>query len=437
MKNFIAILLTLSIVSGNVQGKQESACGKAIPDRDWAFLVYMVPGGSLDSWADKNMAAMAAGCISDKVTVCVNRHDDLTTSKRYVIQNGAALRVPGKTYAGDFGQDIIQSMQWMVKNYAAKNYGLICWGHGFGPLDPVQYDAATGDWLAEPDLGAPKNCMNGVCAVKSLKWPTRALLLHAPSQTYLSNAQLSSMLVSIKNDVLGGANLGILGADCCRCAALEIAYTARNAADVLIGSQNCELPDGWNYQDFLKNLSVNSGQGSNGVAQLIVSTYNDYYAARTELNSYTLSAINLAKIDAFVAALSQLVSICQDVASRNAGVADALAAARGAGLNMCDMPSYTDIGVLLKNFVAELKLRSDSVDAPIIGLLRSVLGNVQTRLVPCIIANATGSAFAVARGLSIYYPFSHIDTSYASNTFAQETNWVSFLERFYAPSTPA
>ncbi len=430
MKNFIAILLTLGMVSGNVLGKQEPVRGKAIPDRDWAFLVYMVPSGSLDSWADKNIAAMVAGCISDKVTVCVNRHDDLTTSKRYVIQNGAAQRVPGKTYAGDFAQDIVQAMQWMVKNYAAKNYGLICWGHGFGPLDPLPYDPALGDWIAEPDLGTPKNCMNGVCAVKSLVSPKRALLLHSPSQTYLSNAQLSTMLASIKDDVLGGAKLGILGTDCCRCAALEIAYAARDVADVLIGSQNCELPDGWNYTDFLMRLSADSNKDPVYVAQIIVGAYKDYCVPRTDLNSYTLSAINLTRLDSFVAVLQQFVTACQDAASRNAGVADALAAARGAGLNMCEMPSYTDFNVLLKNFVEQLNLRADSIDAAEICTLGSIIGLIRACFGRCIIANVTGDVFATAGGLSVYYPFSHIDTSYASNVFAQETNWVSFLNSF-------
>ena len=430
MKNLITILLTLSIVSGNVLGKQEPVRGKAIPDRDWAFLVYMVPSGSLDSWADKNMAAMAAGCISDKVTVCVNRQDDLTTSKRYVMQNGVAQSVAGSAYAGDFAQDVVQAMQWMVQNYTAKNYGLICWGHGFGPLSPMQYDAAINDWIAEPDLGIPKSCMNGVCAVKSLIPPTRALLLHFPSQTYLSNAQLSTMLASIQNDVLGGAKLGIVGTDCCRCAALEIAYAARNAADVLIGSQNCELPDGWNYKDFLANLSRDSAQTSADVARLILSTYKSYYDARTELNSYTLSAINLSRLDGFVDALQQLVAACQDVAARSVVAGDAIVAARNAGLNMCEMPSYTDMNLFLKNLQAELIARVSSIDGGDSCLLQSLIGLVRAKLTRCIVGSVTGSAFAAARGLSVYYPFSHIDTTYASNTFAQETNWVSFLNSF-------
>ncbi|MBY0353830.1 hypothetical protein K2W90_05700 [Candidatus Babeliales bacterium] len=44
-----------------------------------------------------------------------------------------------------------------------------------------------------------------------------------------------------------------------------------------------------------------------------------------------------------------------------------------------------------------------------------------------VIANVTGSSISRARGLSIYFPYNHVESSYPYTRFAQESLWLNFL----------
>ena len=45
-----------------------------------------------------------------------------------------------------------------------------------------------------------------------------------------------------------------------------------------------------------------------------------------------------------------------------------------------------------------------------------------------VIANVAGKKLATARGLSIYFPYGRVDSSYVKTEFAKNSTWVRFIE---------
>jgi len=60
------------------------------------------------------------------------------------------------------------------------------------------------------------------------------------------------------------------------------------------------------------------------------------------------------------------------------------------------------------------------------------LNGVQTQLQQCIIANARGSKFKHACGLSIYMPVRAIDPTYPQLIWSHKTHWYPFLRQLFS-----
>ena len=131
--------------------------------------------------------------------------------------------------------------------HPATHYGLVLWDHGSGPLYGLCYDELADDML------------------------------------YLS--ELNS---AIKN---AGVHFDWIGFDCCLMGSAEVAYTLRDYADYMIGSEESESGLGWTYTDFLTKWAKKPDMDVPTLAKYIIDDMvatNKMYRCEATLACYDL-----------------------------------------------------------------------------------------------------------------------------------------------------
>ncbi|KKQ48565.1 MAG: Peptidase C11 clostripain [candidate division TM6 bacterium GW2011_GWF2_38_10] len=403
---------------------------------DWTFAVYMEAGlADMHHWALKNMNDMALACFdAEKLHVVSQIHIEKDQAFRYAIQNEAIKPVEITTLDKDCSKNIVDFMKWTVQKYPAKHYGLILWNHGFGILDPSFHPESqdpSSAWDVEPDEPCHE-CSGGVCPLKSHSCKEIGHDTHKGAlfdgESYMNNAQMIKAFKTIKKDVLAGEKLDILGTDCCRMAMIEIAYQVKEYARFLVGSQNCELIDGWNYKGFFECFKQKSLSPLEAVRS-IVGAYSDYYEKVSIQNTYTLSALDLEQVDALVANLNEIVLLSQKLMVEKESIFKrVLLNAREHSPHMCTSSYYRDLGTIYVNLLQELDACDEHVFNPgIIEDLKNTLVQGLALIKSFVAANLVGSAVTSFQGVSIYFPRNRIDASYVATVFGQETLWLSLL----------
>lgn len=420
---------------------------------DWTFAIYMEAGTSdMHYWIHKNMNAMTqAQTDYKKLNIVVQVHLESSEAWRYVIRNGAIKPATINTLDNDCGKNVVDFMRWAVKNYPAKHYGLIAWGNGFGILDPCHRPTSTDlfPWDVEPDEPLHE-CVGGVCPIKKIKLypdthardhrhesrtlPRRGFMF-TEAKTFINNATMITTLKTIKETILKGKKLDILGTDCCKMAMLEVGYQLKNFVHFLVGSQNCELKDGWNYKDLFS--SFNKPMDATAAAQAIVKTYEDYYAQHTIQNTYTIAALDLSHVDQLVTNLNEVVALSKKLFDENKAIfTDLVIKARANSPSMCQASYYLDMAAVYANLVTELnKPEAEVLNAETVAALKIVLMQGQELITKLITAKALGSAVQNMHGMSFYFPRNRIEASYIATPFAQETTWLSFLQEIVTTPT--
>lgn len=418
------IFLVLLIVFCSTQIRAKQA--------NWTFLVYMDASeedGHLSKWGLKNINDMAAVGSNEHINVLAQLHTHENVSWRYHIEKGIIKQCETVHIKGDCVQEVTDSMRWAVTNYPAKNYALILWDHGFGILDPKPAEKTSDGflWAAEPDL-YPEDCTSGMCPVKTYPMPFRGMLFHGPTQTYMTNQKMVATLKTIKDDVLNGNKLEIFGADVCKMAMLEVGYQIKDYANVLIGSQNCELADGWNYDGFLK-AAATSPLSTHQLSTIIVDSYH-YLESKAEQKVYTLSAIDLTSLDPLLENLETIIAACNACALHDPfNFKELVYAARHRCVTICHAPYYTDLHSFYEELENELETQTRmTIPTNKKEALLKALARGKQLVVNAVIANCAGENIPRARGISIYFPYQHVDSSYNKTMFAHETSWMTFLE---------
>lgn len=416
---------------------------------DWTFAIYMEAGTpDMHFWIHKNMNDMAfAKADRKKVNIVTQVHFEKDQSWRYLVCKDAIKPIESSLVSSDGGQNVVDFMKWTVKKYPAHHYGLILWGHGFGVLDPSYRPTMTDPFAFDVDPDEPGlECHGGVCPLKTGDFFTDDHQLHRihhdalPAhdvrgfmfndvQAFINNAMMVSMLKSIKETVLKGKKLEILGTDCCKMAMLEIGYQAKDFANYLVGSQNCELKDGWNYKDFFGFFN-GEAKSDFEVVQAIVKSYGVYYEKNTVQNTYSLSALDLNKFDQLAANLHEVTAVGKKMLDENKPVFKAaVLRAREICPRMCQASFYLDLWSVYANLREELdKPECAVLNADAVATLKQLLTQGLLLIEASVVANTTGTAVSDLHGISVYFPRNRIDESYLITPFAQETAWLSFLQ---------
>ncbi len=428
---FLVIYYLLTGLNTNLLHAQltpiTSATFSPDPGPEWSILLYADPTTDILGAVLKNIHDLLPASSNQNVKIFVQLRayldestgsDNRYTCWRYKIENHSLVLVDQIKLTGDYSQDLTNATNWAFGQTNAKHHVLILSGHGFGPLEP-SWNERQHEWELEYDeamlTGCPMRLKNN--RLKNLK-TVRGLLVNNLELKYLDNQNLVSAVKNISQNL--HKTLDILILDMCMGAALEHAYEIAPFVDYVIGCQNCELVDGIDCRSLAQYLAENKPSPPELVKK-IVQDYQAYYQQISPQDIYTLAAIDCWKTIELTQKLNLLTSKLNLVLNQNSFLKEAIRNLRRDTVSFCLVPMYTDLYSILdklSNLLANNNLPELSNLA------------LQTRqlVIDSVIANATGSQMTDAHGLSIYFPYAHIDSSYYKIPFAQESNWLDFLD---------
>ncbi|MFH1644565.1 MAG: clostripain-related cysteine peptidase [bacterium] len=254
---------------------------------DWTLYVHMAADNNLSTYASMDLVdEMAKATLSERINVVAQC--DLPNhlgTYRYKIENNEVVTL--EVLASEMGQnpeqDLVSGMRWAAQNFPANHYAISLWGHGSGIIDPIRKI-------------------------------TRGILYDDTNDTYLNNQDMLSALIQIKNEVLGGKKIDVLGMDACLMADLEVGYQIKDCVNYFVASQQTEPAFGWDYCGFLTSASTAYLTPAQ-FATAIVNSYKVFYDEK-QTADYTQSVVDLTKIDLVEQKLNLIVdkwNQCEEV----------------------------------------------------------------------------------------------------------------------------
>lgn len=370
----------------------------------WTFLVYMAADNNLEPYAlmDFNELERVGSDANVSLVVQIDRSPEYdtsdgnwTTTRRYYITRDPDRARINSPLLFDLGEldmaspkTLADFVRWGTTNYPADHYVLILWNHGRG-------------------------------------WQTRTMADFEPKvkaihQDTTSGTEMS--LNDLSQALSGMPKMDIVAFDACLMAMIEVAYVVRNAAAMMVASEENVPVEGQPYERVISLLKTYPGMPPRQVSERLVATYVEYYATSVA-NPVTYSAIDLTKLEALSHSVNQLaVSVLGNLPQVREAVQLAQRKAQWYDHDYKMYDYYKDLfdfAQLLKEYTANQDV-AESAD------------NVMKSFRDVIIAEAhSGAEVANSHGISIYLPESGTCSSrYPNLEFAIDTSWDEMLRSY-------
>ena len=309
---------------------------------------------------------------------------DWTGVRRYLVQkdgdnsalSSQMLQDIGSVDMGDWHQ-LAEFGKWAKQNYPARHYMLIVWNHGSGwemkglDLMPVvkgiSYDDETGHGINPVDLAGALRAMGGV-------------------DIYASDACLMQMA--------------------------EVVYEMRDAATLVVGSEETEPGAGWGYDQFLSRVESNkAGLTPEVMAAAAVQGYKATYASTSQAT--TQSAVRTSGMAELRRQLDQWAELAmkEDKASVTAARDEALSF-EGAGSR-----DLTDFLQLVHG-----KTKSKALKTKTAQVMKQFYDKV------LLDNGTTGDKFKKAYGMGVYLPSWSFDDSYGKLAWSADGKWDELMQ---------
>jgi len=361
---------------------------------EWSVLVYMDGDCDLEYVAVGDINEMESvdlpddvyvTTLFDRITGYARTSPDWSDTRRGRIgYDGGSNRIAsrlssvGEKNMGNAGT-LSDYIAWATANYPAENYALIIWNHG-GGLDGACWDDSSGT-------------------------------------DHLTVAELTDAVAA------SNVHFDMIGFDVCFGAMAEQLYDLAPYADVIVGSEEVEPGDGWDYEAVLGALAADPQISARDLATVVVDSYGAFYGS-----SVTMSAIDTTAIPALATALDTFANAVANTATNNDWTVITSARREGAYFTYDE---YRDLG----NFMAEI-----ATNAPT-AAIRQAAQDVAAAVDNAVFANFTDSYYN-STGIAIYLPqpsFIYY-TNYTGEHFdlLAATAWDDFTQLLFArPSTGA
>lgn len=365
------------------------------PVKPWTIMVYINGKNNLEDMAFYNFFQMESVGSTSNVNVVVqlgrtsgSNHTSLdggwTGCRRYLIEqhvdtdtiSSPMLSSTAVCDMGDYN-DAIDFFAWAKSNYPAQHYMTILWDHGSGwwargPIRSrgIAFDDETGHNITTPQMG-----------------------LIMSSLTFVD----------------------IYGSDACMMQTAEVAYEIKDYVDYVVGSQENEPGEGYQYANFLAAVNA-SDLTPMAVASAAVQSYIDQYSDQAT-QSYAITS----QLSSLVTLLDVMAAALQNANEHS--VVDRAAA---------ETLVYGQYGTIyaerdLAAFADRVAIYTSS--APVRAAAQAVSAHVRSSLIPY---NRTkGSAYAKSYGMSIHLPDRYSMSGYADLAFAADSGWPDFLVWLY------
>jgi len=346
---------------------------------EWTIMVYMNGKNNLTGYTVKNLNEMESVGAPAGVNLVAEvgrgnfraaAGDNWNGIRRYQVVKDGDPRKLGSKMLQEFDADmgdwnhLADFGLWAKQNFPAKHYMLIVWNHGDGWRSRgISYDQATGRQISGVELGRALARMGGV-------------------DVYASDACLMQMA--------------------------EVIYELKGGAGVIVGSEQVEPAEGWDYSYFLKNLQ--RGQlTAESIGRAAVDAYSSNYGGARDT---TISAVRTARLSEFRA----LTDAWADAAMK----ADKKAV-RGA-LRFA-LSFETDTSRDMMDFMA---LAADGAGSP--ALTDATAKAAAFYRDNVLIASYAGAGMERAQGLAVNVPNFSFSSGYADLAWAKEGRWDDFVK---------
>ncbi len=442
---------------------------------EWTVLVYVQANNNLKKFAQRNFADMASIGSSENLNILMQSYfPQVNGTSRYkiekdkmVLDSHIQINSDGTT-----SNDLVDAMRWAVTKYPAKKYALILWNHGVGILDPIWGNKSpyqtTQKFYIEPALldASPRIQIDGLTvndmyvdtrqtltccqadvdlssaqeiekilketeiqAASDAKLETyliRGILFNEQSRNYMTNQALTSALQEIKTSILKNNKIDVLGMDACLMAMIEVGYQAKNFAHYLIASEEAELAHGWDYAALCGALNSKDCTPAQ-VAQGVVLAYEMLY--KNKIQFYTQSAIDLKCMDDLKKSVDEFVYNIKSCKNIDKTLTEQLIRR---ARNLClqfSATNYVDLHSYCSEFLNQIDVFKNNqiISKREFVNLKNSLIKTNKIIEQSVIANVSGKQFANAKGLSIYFPKSHVEQSYLQSDFGKSSAWANFI----------
>jgi hypothetical protein len=393
---------------------------------EWTILVFLNAKNNLEPFAFPNFQQMSSIGSTREVKLVVEMgrpkaHSSLlyggwSKTLRFLIEKGTlpneaeAVQDLGSVNMGN-AQTLVDFVKWGRETYPAKRTLLVIWNHGQGWRAPVE-DGVVPAESAVPHAGH------------------RYVSNDDDTGDKLYNRAIQDALTTLLRD----QRLDVLAFDACLMAMVETAYAFRGVADVMVGSEELEPGNGWNYTRWLQPLVDAKGKvDASELGRLLVRGMRDEYG---DGDATTLSAIDLHKVPALATAISAFSDAAVPLLHSDL---PAFRAARDACKNYA--PGYGLHSIDLGHYMNQVDANTSS------STLKQRVADVRARLSDLILdnyASAKRQGQFGSTGLGIYYPSSATahnsdpdrDGYDANNAhfpveFVNKEQWAKFVREFW------
>lgn len=407
------ILLTILLATSNISG-------------NWRILLYLDSSDNLSHAMIKNLTDIARGykesTDQSKIKIFIQLHsiakEGLVGKEayRYRVTNSGLEICETIQITHDTSQDLFDAAQWAFSDSSQERHMLILGNHGFGSLTPIWKENDTNpDWDAQDDI-----LMHMFKHKHTSKFKEhRALMLQNNPKVYLKVSELAKTLSKINNVILKDKTIELLCFDMCLMSMLEVATLVAPYARYMIASQESEPDLGWDYYTIFKNFSASACICQ--CAQLIVESYHNFYSKVYKYDHHTLSAIKLKLITKVSDNFDKICKLIEQETLTNNKLLKDIKELRLKLPCFHIVPMYTD----LYCFYQELNEILDQQESKNYGELSKQLSQAKEYIEHAVLINRTGPKRANTRGISFYFPLSHVDTSY---TYKPDS-WQRLMQR--------
>ncbi|WP_315703048.1 MULTISPECIES: clostripain-related cysteine peptidase [unclassified Bradyrhizobium] len=393
----------------------------------WTILVFLNAKNNLERWAFSNFAQMASIGSTPEVKLVVemgrpthhysDKFGAWSKTLRFVVEKkmdpveASAKQDLGATNMGD-AKTLVDFVSWGRKTYPARHTMLVIWNHGQGFRAPTEPGDAKPPPPAVPHAGH------------------RYVSNDDDTGDKLYNRAIQERLT----EYLAGERLDVIAFDACLMSMVETAYALRGIGKVMVGSEELEPGNGWNYTRWLKPLVAAKGKVNPvELARLVVNGMREEYGDK---DFTTLAATDLDKVAALAASISAFAEaaksqLAQDKEKFITARKACLNYGQDYGIHSIDLAHYME-QVARGNFNGALKQRANDV-----------IHRVGEAIVENYASEKRKGEWG-SNGLGIYYPDRaasyHADPDgdgYAADNnlfpveFVEKEAWSSFLREYW------
>jgi len=378
------LLLARPVRAGNNPTNPKTDLG------EWTILVFLNGDNNLEPDALTNFRQMAQVPDNAKVNIIVefdrnggyaSTNPNWSQTLRFKIHQGiqplpsGAIQDIGEANMGD-GATLRDFVSWGMQKYPAKHYMLDIWDHGSG-------------WKSPTPPGARPQ--------RLVKKPVKSCSYDESSNDELYNAELADALAQ----ALHGQKLDLIGFDCCLMEMIETAYAIRKVGNIMVGSEDSEPGDGWQYDAWLSDLVNNPTMDAAALGKALVVSYQKRYSPVPD-NGFGDPTTTLAEFD-----LTQTEKLAADISALavtlNNTLPDELENIRASRADCANFDPNDAViyNIDLQRFCTQLASRTQNPE------LTTRLQTVNADLASSVLTNYHGAdrggTFG-SFGLAIYFP---------------------------------